>query len=105
MSIFDYLFSSELKQHEDIERLKRRQRTQRSMAVRHIKRRQQDSVRMASLEDEVADLQAQVGEMALYIKALVRMLAKRDAVDTMELLELIEVIDAEDGTVDRRTRL
>jgi len=102
VSFLHYLFDSEWSQRSDIERLKAANERSRSNAARRLRR---ERAKVAGLEDRVDDLEQQVGELALYLKAAIRQLDQRGNVPVEELMRTIETIDAEDGEVDGRTRL
>ena len=109
MSFLNYLFDSEYSQRSDIERLKERDRVRSSNLARTNMRRMNKTraaeLRIEELETEVALLEDQRGEMALYLKALLAVLLEKKAISPQEIYEKMHAIDIADGVEDGKTKL
>ena len=78
-------------QREEMRRLRRSVRQARQAGSGHEK-----------LEARIAELEAEIDELRLYLTAVIRHLVAKGLASEPELEALIAAIDAEDGTVDGR---
>jgi hypothetical protein len=92
VSIWRYVFDSELRQREDIEQLRRRAEITR----RHAR------IRSADVKERLDALEDEVGELGLLVRALIETLRAGGAVDAEALAAAMHRIDAADGVVDGR---
>lgn len=95
MSIFNYLFDSDWYQRSDIEALKEQNS---NLTSRVEIRRSTDAEQSA----RIAELQQDVGELALLSKTLMRLLLEKGVCTGKELEDLMREIDMEDGVADGR---
>jgi hypothetical protein len=58
--------------------------------------------RAEALEERLEDLEHDVGEMALFVRTLWRILAEKGTIDRAEFVQVARAIDAQDGTADGR---
>lgn len=99
MTIWKYMFDSDVRQRDDIERLSERSRKQQRNA-RRMQRR--SSEKMAGFEDRIAELEEQVGSLQLINRALLEMLRKNPSWSDAEFKQLVYDLDMEDGVLDGR---
>ena len=91
MSMFwKYMVDNGIVQRADIENLRRSAR----VSSRHARRRD------AELRDRVDELEAEMGEIRLFSRALLALLQETGALDPQRLREILLELDAADGTVD-----
>ena len=94
MSLFNYMFDSEWAQRADIEDTKRWIDFQRRSDMRARQRLRDDvGSRIQELEDDV-------GELALFVRTLFRLLAEKGTIGKAEFMETARAIDAQDGSID-----
>jgi hypothetical protein len=92
MGTWNYMFDSDMLQRMDLERLAERA----SFAEARIRR-------VARAHGErVEELEREVGEMALVLRALIGMLKEKGGFDAAAFNAAFEKIDAEDGVIDGR---
>jgi hypothetical protein len=90
MSMLHYLFEYSLLQKMEAQDLHRR----RAERLRRQERRTSDE-RLTALEESL-------GEMALFVRTLYRLLVEKGTLDRAEFLEVARAIDAQDGAADGR---
>ena len=95
MSIFNYIFDNEWSQRSDIETLKQQNA---SLASRVARRRSSEAVQ----EERVAELEREVGELALLGKTLLRVLLEKGVSTGREIEDMMHHVDLEDGVADGR---
>ena len=95
MSIFNYIFDNEWSQRSDIEALKEQNA---SLASRLSLKRSSEAVQ----EDRVAELEQEVGELALLSKTLMRILLEKGVCTGREIEDMMHQVDLEDGVADGR---
>lgn len=92
MSVWNYLFDNDLLQRLEIESMKEDMARLRSDGARRAASDRTD-LQLERLRDEVA-------ELALFNKALLRLLIEKGACTAQEFAETLHEVDAEDGVVD-----
>lgn len=94
MGVMRYLFDNELLQRMDIEDTRDRLDLQRRLDHTSRKRLREN------VEGRIDQLENDVGQMALFLRTLFRLLAEKGAVTRAEVLEAARAIDAQDGAAD-----
>jgi hypothetical protein len=94
MDMLTYLYGSAIASR--VEKQAQRQRYDR-MRDRAAARRRTEAV-----EERVEDLERDVGEMALFVRTLWRVLAEKGTIDRAEFVRVARALDAQDGAVDGR---
>jgi hypothetical protein len=74
----------------------RRRRTERRVDRVTARRRAEGA------EDRLEALEQRVGEMALFLRALSRVLVEKGAIDRADFVAAAKAVDAQDGSVDGR---
>ena len=92
MSVFKYIFDSEWSQRSDIEKLK----VQAARSSKHAE------FAKATQKARIAELERDVGELALLSKALMQIILERQLCTGEELEALMREIDLADGVEDGR---
>jgi hypothetical protein len=92
MGAWNYLFDNDLLQRLDLERLDERARhAERAMRRAHGAQR-----------DRIAELEQEVGQLALACRALIGMLKEQGQFDAAIFNAALDKLDADDGVIDGR---
>ncbi len=94
MGFLRYVFDNEWTQRADIDAQSARL-TRQSIQARAERRRLREDVdaRVKALEDDL-------GEMALFVRTLYRVLVEKGSIDRAAFLEAMKAVDASDGAAD-----
>lgn len=93
MSVFKYIFDSDWSQRSDIEALKRQNQTL-------TDRLQNKRATVAENEARIAELEEEVGELALICKTLMQVMLENQICTGRDIEDALRRIDAKDGVVD-----
>ena len=97
MSLFKYLFDTEWGQRNDIEELKQKARRQQILTSGRTQR-YDDAILGLQLEQK--ELEIQIGELQLTVRALLQMLNQTKDWNDSTFEEMLEKLDLEDGVLD-----
>ena len=103
MGLLNWMF--DIYQHDQINQVRQKQTSERWEVLEELAaaREEAAAIRSTSGSIDEARLAEAVGELALGVKALQRMLVRNGVIDPDELAAMVRTVDREDGAEDGRS--
>jgi hypothetical protein len=103
MGLLNWMF--DIYQHDQINQVRQKQTSERWEVLEELAaaREEAAAIRSASGSIDEARLAEAVGELALGVKALQRLLVNNGVIDPGELAAMVRTVDREDGAEDGRS--